>query len=114
MRKFLMAGVLGLCASQASAATLIYEPFDYTVGQDLLGQTHSSGFPWRRAAPLATPPSSIDIVSGNLTPPATLQPAVGNSITIPGVGSPSANGAATRLALATGVPADTGNTMYYS
>jgi hypothetical protein len=114
MRKLLCAGILGLAASQASAAVLIYEPFDYTVGQDLLGQTFSSPRVWRRAATTAGQPSSIDIVSGSLTPPVTLQPAVGNSISIPGVGSPSASGAATRLALATGITANAGVTVYYS
>ena len=114
MRKVLVAGVLGLCASQASAAVLIYEPFDYTIGQDLLGQDHPTLASWRRAATTAGQPSSIDIVSGNLTPPLELQPALGNSITVPGVGSPASNGAATRLALATGVTANAGVTMYYS
>jgi hypothetical protein len=114
MRKLLCAGILGLAASQASAAVLIYEPFDYTVGQDLLGQVHSSTRPWRRASPVASPPSSIDIVGGNLAVPSALPAGTGNSITIPGVGSPAASGAATRLALATGIVANTDVTVYYS
>src|SRR5687767_9887693 len=105
----LAVAIVCLLAGRSFAEPLVYEPFNYTAGQDLLGQMHSSGRPWRRAAPAATPPTDIDVAAGNLTPPAALGPPSGNSASISGNGNLS--GAATRLGLGTGV---TSGTVYYS
>lgn len=93
------------CASSASAATYIYEPFDYTSGADLLGQTNTSAGTtagavpnsWLRAAPTASPATAIKIGTGSLATPAeanTLKSPIGNDLTITG----STLNAADRLA----------------
>ena len=90
----------------ASAALLVYEPFDYPANERVLGKTNpSTGNVWELAAGSGAggDTTSINTASGNLTPPPQLGAAVGNSATITGVGSLS--GATNRLAL----PAGTGS-----
>jgi hypothetical protein len=104
--------------TSASAALLVYEPFNYTENTRVLGQTNAfTGTPWRLAAAstAAGDTTAINVASGNLSPPPGLAPAVGNSATITGVGNLS--GASNRLAFdssSTGFAADSGNTVYYS
>ena len=109
-------------SSTASAVNLIYEPFDYTSGAALLGQTNTSGGTtagtasnsWLRAAPAATPANSINIASGSLTGPSELKTSTGNSLSIlDGTNS----GAADRLAFRSTTGAGdniTSGTIYYS
>lgn len=121
-------------SSSASAVNLIYEPFDYTSGVDLLGQRNTStgttagtavqadttvGNLWRQAANTTTSvvANSIDIASGSLNAPAeasTLKSAIGNSLTIL---DGTNNGAADRLAFradATSASNITSGTIFYS
>jgi hypothetical protein len=75
---FFVAAV-GICmASTASAALLIYEPFDYTAGQPIEGQVNpSTGNTWNAAGPATAPVHSV--VSPGLTSPPGFLPAVGNA-----------------------------------
>jgi autotransporter-associated beta strand protein len=116
--------------SSASAINLIYEPFDYTAGADLLGQRNTSvgttagtavqtdtsiGNLWLRGAPAATPADTVDIVNGSLAGPSALKASVGNALTITDTASDS--GAADRLAFradATSAANITSGTVYYS
>ena len=113
MNRFLFcAAVLAVPVAHATAASLAYEPFDYTAGQRVLGQSNpSTGTCWLLAAGAAASgdTSAINVASGNLTPPAGMPAATGNSATITGVGNHS--GAANRLAFASGV---TSGSVYYS
>jgi hypothetical protein len=111
MRKLMCSAALSLVlAGSASAALLAYEPFDYTSGNALLGQSNAStGSVWQRAA-TATSTTAITVGSGNLTPPTPLQPALGNSLSISGAGNSS--GGANRLGFVSGVV--TSGTVYYS
>jgi hypothetical protein len=98
--------LLAFMASSASAALLIYEPFDYdNPPERVLGQTNpSTGTPWRLAANVGTSDTTaINTDSGNLTSPPGLSPSIGNLAKITGVGNLS--GATNRLAL----PAGTGS-----
>jgi hypothetical protein len=102
-------------ASGASAALLVYEPFDYPAGERVLGQTNpSTGNDWLLAAAAGASgdTTAINTASGNLSPPPALGDAVGNSATITGVGNLS--GAANRLGLGTSFDANSGDTVYYS
>src|SRR3954447_22977463 len=106
------------------ATTYIYEPFDYTPGADLLGQTNTSAGTtagavpnsWLRAAPAAAPATAIKIGTGSLTTPAeasTLKSPIGNDVTITG----SSLGAADRLAFRSDAPTNTSvtsGTIFYS
>jgi hypothetical protein len=56
--------------------------------------------------------TAINVVSGNLTPPLSLQPATGNSAAITGIGNLS--GASNRLAFNSAGTAITSGTIYYS
>jgi fibronectin-binding autotransporter adhesin len=101
--------VVGLCwCTAVSATTYIYEPFDYTAGVDLLGQTNTSAGTtagavpnsWLRAAPAASPASSIKIGNGSLSRPAeaaTLKGPIGLDVAITGTSGITA-GPADRLA----------------
>src|SRR5690349_5325224 len=82
------------CAA-VSATTYIYEPFDYTAGADLLGQTNTSAGTtagavpntWLRAAPTASPATAIKIGNGSLATPteaSTLKGPIGNDVVITG------------------------------
>jgi hypothetical protein len=97
--------------SAASAALIVYEPFDYPANQRVLGQTNpSNGNTWLRAA-AATDTTAINTAAGSLTPPLGLAEAAGNSAKITGVGTSS--GGANRLGFA-GFGTNSGNTVYYS
>ena len=116
MRKLLLAGVLGLCASQASAAVLIYEPFNYTYnspnGDPIQGNTPAvpGTQTWLQAG-TANPPQQIRVASGNLAVPSPLASPVGNSAAI--TGGAVGNGAANRLGLGSTISAD-GSNVYFS
>jgi MYXO-CTERM domain-containing protein len=112
MRKLLFAAAaLMFPAAGASAAPLVYEPFDYAAGP-LLGKTNAgTGTTWLRAAAAETT-DAINVVAGNLTPPPELGAPAGNSLAITGVGNSS--GGANRLAFdPSGTPVNSG-TLYYS
>jgi hypothetical protein len=99
-------------ASAASAALIVYEPFDYPANQRVLGQTNpSNGNTWLRAA-TATDTTAINTAAGSLTTPYGLAQAAGNSAKITGVGNSS--GAANRLGLGTGFTTNVAATVYYS
>jgi hypothetical protein len=117
-------------SSSSLAINLIYEPFDYTAGADLLGQRNTSvgttagtavqtdtsiGNLWLRGAPVATPADTEDIVNGSLAGPSALKASVGNALSITDTASNS--GAADRLAFrtdATSASNITSGTIYYS
>lgn len=115
-RLLIAAAVLVVPVAHASAAALVYEPFDYVAGP-LQGNTNASnGRQWLRAG-TADPPAAINVIGGNLTPPALLPPAVGSSLTITGTGG--ASGATNRLALTQGPTGTetgfiTSGTVYFS
>lgn len=69
----------GLLAGGARAALLSYEPFDYTVGSDVLGQNGGGGWTgaWRAHAGGAVPAGSFVTGTGSLVGPAGL-PTQGN------------------------------------
>ncbi len=105
---FLCAGVALALASAASAALIVYEPFDYPTGS-LQGQTNpSNGLTWLRAGTSANP-TAINVASGNLALPPTMTTPVGNSATINGIGDGS--GSTTRLALGQTISS---GSVYYS
>jgi hypothetical protein len=73
---------LAISALFAGTATaeLIYEPFDYTSGAAIAGQTntYSAGSPvWNHAGTATTPVH--EVISGSLTGPSALPPSVGNA-----------------------------------
>jgi len=115
MLKTVVAAVsLAAVSSVASAALLVSEPFNYTSGQPLLGQTNTnSGTVWQRAASQTTT-TALNIGAGNLTAPITEPPASGNSLAITGIGNVS--GGANRLAFAPAANPNivTTGTVYYS
>jgi hypothetical protein len=101
-----------LFTSSASAALLRYEPFNYVdVGTTVEGKTNPNAETWVSAYAAAAP-NGILVASGNLTMPATLQPAVGNSAEINGSGNGA--GKALRLPLGTTITQNGGGTAYYS
>ena len=108
------AAIVALLASTASAALVLYEPFDYTSGQRVLGQSNSStGTSWLLAAASGTTDTTaINVASNSLTVPAPLQPTDGNSATINGIGNLS--GAANRLAFNPAGTQITSGAVYYS
>ena len=71
---------LALGSTSASASLLIYEPFDYTAGSAIAGQTntYSTGSPAWAAAGAATSPVH-QVISGSLTAPSGLPAAIGNA-----------------------------------
>jgi hypothetical protein len=89
------AAALAAHSTTPSAGPLLYEGFNYPVGP-LIGQTNSStGHDWLQAGTQSAP-SAINVNAGSLTPPPSLQPAVGNALAIVGIGN--ATGASERLA----------------
>ena len=96
----------------ASASLLIYEPFNDTASQALLGQSNTgTGTNWLRAAGTATT-TAINTTSGSLTMPAGLPAAMGNSVAITGIGN--SNGGANRLAFDSSSTTITSGTVYFS
>jgi len=62
--------LLGLGLIQSSQATLlVYEPFDYTAGSDILGQNGGLGFTgaWREHSAGSVPAGSFTVTSGSLS-----------------------------------------------
>src|SRR6185312_5590710 len=87
------------CAS-VQAALILYEPFDDSTPNRVLGQANAStGTSWLLAAgSSATDTTAINVASGSLSVPAPISTPVGNSATVNGTGNLS--GAADRLAFA--------------
>lgn len=80
MIRSLSAALIGLASIQgAHAALLVYEPFDYAVGSDILGQNGGIGFTgaWREHAAGSVPAGSFTVTSGSLS--AAGVPTLGNS-----------------------------------
>jgi len=77
---------ISLFASSASASLLIYEGFDYTIGERLVGQTNpGTGIIWGQPNAPSQPEPELDdqrIVSGNLAYPGLPDPS-GQSFVIP-------------------------------
>jgi hypothetical protein len=115
MRHLLFGAALLSIASPVSAALVRYEPFNYSnVGSTIEGQTTADGGTWVRAyTDAANPPNSILVASGNLAMPSQINPAIGNSVELNGVGN--GQNKALRLPFGTGaIAANSGGTMYYS
>ena len=83
MKKFLLyaTGILtAFSITPAFAGLLIYEPFDYSPGATIIGQTdiYSPGSPtWLRAGTATTPEHQV--ISPSLTMPSGLPPSIGNA-----------------------------------
>lgn len=74
-------------AQTAQAALLVYEPFDYAVGSDILGQGGATnGFTgdWRVHTGGAVPAGSFTTVAGSLAHPSAALPTTGNSAILTG------------------------------
>ncbi len=75
-----------LLSSRASATLLVYDGFNYTVGERIIGQTNPvTNDTWKDPTAPAQPAEGVDtqlIVSGNVSYPG-LAEAVGNSLAIP-------------------------------
>lgn len=125
LRKLMVAGAIGVAASNASAALFTYEEFNYTpTGAGTTVENHVNlpeNQTWGTA--YASPaPENIRVGSGSLTMPAQMPAGVGNSATVFGttvsVNNTLTNGKAIRLpfggAPATGINVDSGNTVYFS
>src|SRR5688500_10408159 len=115
MRHLLFGAALLSIASPLSAALVRYEPFNYSnVGSTIEGQTTADGGTWVRAyTDAANPPNSILVASGNLAMPSQINPAIGNSVELNGVGN--GQNKALRLPFGAGaIAANSGGTMYYS
>jgi hypothetical protein len=97
-------------ASAVFAEPLVYEPFAYSPGT-LLGQANTTtDTNWLLAG---TGTTAINVASGNLVPPPGLASALGNLLTITGIGDSS--GASNRLAFAsTGGAVAPPATVYFS
>ncbi len=79
---FSAVGIISLVASTASAALIVYEPFDYTVGSAIIGQTntYSPGSPVWNQTVTGTPAASVhQAVSGSLSGPNGYPTNIGNS-----------------------------------
>jgi hypothetical protein len=115
-RLILLVLLLSSCYSTPTGAALLaYEGFDYAAPQRVLGRSNlNTDTTWLLAAAgaAAGDTTAINVASGSLTPPAALQPAVGNSATITGSGNLS--GAANRLAFNPAGAGATTGTVYYS
>jgi hypothetical protein len=86
MKVFICAAVTCLGLSSAKAA-LLYDPFNYSVGTDLTGQSPNGGATsWQAMGTSGASGSDpITIASGSLSVPG-LAPSTGNSITYGGLG----------------------------
>ena len=75
---FVTVGIVAFTSTSALADLLIYEPFDYTAGQQITGQVNTysqAPVTWQLAGSAA----ALHVVgSGSLTPPGPLAPAIGN------------------------------------
>src|SRR5262249_1967499 len=72
---------LAVMSTSASATPYVYEPFDYTAGQPLLGQTDTYVSPSRSWVLAATPVTSTTAIntsnpSANLSGPSELPPSI--------------------------------------
>src|SRR5687767_8853021 len=89
--RLVSAGALCLCAcTAASGAPIVVEPFDYSAGTSLIGQTPSTGFAWGTAA--SSTPDDLVINAGSMSPaapytlPAGFPAPTGGSVTYGGQG----------------------------
>jgi MYXO-CTERM domain-containing protein len=106
---------IAMSSGSASAAALMYEPFDYTAPQRVLGRSNANtGTTWLLAASSGAggDTTAINVASGSLSMPSGMPAAVGNSATIAGAGN--LNGAANRLAFDSSGTSVTSGTVYYS
>lgn len=109
MRNLLAGALLVSTAGlSASAAPLVYDPFDYSSGQGLSQGDGAGGWLFD-PNPATNPGPEPQVVSGNLTSPNPgLPPSQGNSIALDGTG-----GSSTVLPLP-GRPYGESTTLYYS
>jgi hypothetical protein len=106
---------LGGLAASADAAMLVYEGFDYTVGQPVLGNVNpSNGQTYFQSGP-AGRVNTVMVAGGNLQVPGPMPDPTGDSATINGQGNGASNGTADRLSIGGAIPVGaTGATVYYS
>lgn len=84
---FAIAALILGAAQQSQAALLVYEPFDYVVGSDILGQGgEANGFAdsWREHSAGSVPAGSFTTVAGSLAHPSAALPTSGNSALLTG------------------------------
>ncbi|HZZ42851.1 MAG TPA: hypothetical protein VFE58_07925 [Tepidisphaeraceae bacterium] len=108
MKKIIAAGALLTCVQMASAAALLYEPFNYTTPSTLNGQVGPTTGVWSVASTNTTAPP-INVVASSLSGPTQLPASSGNMIQWGAIGS-ATNGAVDRLAF----PRQTSGTVYWS
>lgn len=107
--RMLAAGMAVLAAAQmVSAATLLYEPFNYSTPSTLDGQVAPTSSVWSVASTNTTPPP-INVISGSLSGPAQLPASMANMIQWGAIGS-ATNGAVDRVE----VTQQTSGTVYWS
>jgi MYXO-CTERM domain-containing protein len=86
----LSAGALCFAASTAVGAVIVEEPFDYTAGTSLIGQTPAVGSTWTYTATAAADDLTINgaslTPSGTYTLPAAFPAPSGGSVTYSGAG----------------------------
>jgi hypothetical protein len=115
MKKLLAILLVTILVSPAWGALLVYDGFDYTAGERVLGQSNAfTGTNWlfAGAAGANGDSTAINVAAGSLTSPTGMPPAGGNSAAITGVGNLS--GTSNRLAFdSAGTPVTSG-TVYYS
>ncbi|MGZ5546001.1 MAG: hypothetical protein ACXWIU_15145, partial [Limisphaerales bacterium] len=70
--------LLFCCAVMSSSALPDYEPFDYSAGVNLIGNTNANGLVWTAAGPAG---AQVTVTSGNLNV-FNLSPSTGNSVQI--------------------------------
>src|SRR5688572_30704330 len=126
VRQILLAGVIGVGASNASAAPILHEEFNYTFtpGATVEGKVNQpENQTWGTAYTGTFAPSKIQLGNGNLPVPSQMPASSGNSARILGttvsdVNDTEQNGKALRLPFggspAQGVAANSGGTVYYS
>ncbi|MGZ4960949.1 MAG: hypothetical protein ACXWC8_00200 [Limisphaerales bacterium] len=78
--------LLFCCAVMSSSALPDYEPFDYSAGVNLIGNTNANGLVWTAAGPAG---AQVTVTSGNLNV-FNLSPSTGNSVQINAATGPCA------------------------
>ena len=77
------AAAVGVCSgpSTAFAVTYVYDPFNYSDGSNLGGQSPSSGLTWGQANTGASGIVDMTVTSGSLTAPTIMPDSQGNMVT---------------------------------
>src|SRR6478609_8052106 len=112
--RFISFSTLLLSCASLRAALILYEPFDDSTPNRVLGQANAStGTSWLLAAASTASgdTTAINVASGSLSVPAAISPPVGNSATVNGIGNLS--GAADRLAFASTGGAITAGSVFF-